>query len=106
LYARYSRFPGIDTINDLHKKGQLPPTTMWFGDKDWMDNEAAKKEMDNLGLDQVVKYEIIPKSGHQIVFNNPVEIAKKITEDYKFEWKHIEPMNKLDSKTMEIRFTD
>jgi hypothetical protein len=37
---------------------------MWFGDKDWMDNEAAKKEMDKLGLDQVIRYEIIPKSGH------------------------------------------
>jgi hypothetical protein len=40
------------------------------------------------------------------VFNNPLEIAKKITEDYNFEWKPIIPKDYVNNETLEIEFTD
>jgi hypothetical protein len=64
-YARYSRHPGIPVLSQLHENGQLPPTTMWYGDKDWMDNTHAREELEKHGLlNGAVDYKIIPKSGH------------------------------------------
>ena len=88
-FARYSTNPLLPQLESLHKQNKLPPTTIWYGDKDWMDRDHSLEQLKSKGLENVIRYQIIEKSGHQIVFNNPLEIAKKITEDYNFEWKPI-----------------
>lgn len=40
-FARYSLKPGIPQLSQLHKEGKLPPTTLWYGSKDWMDTEHS-----------------------------------------------------------------
>ena len=71
-----------------------------------MDDKDALAKLKEYGLENVIKFETIENSGHQVVFNNPMEVAKKITEDYKFEWKPLETKDYVDDETLEIKFTD
>lgn len=50
FYARYSKKPGVDTLNLLYQEGRLPPTIIWYGNRDWMDHEDCHKKLTELGL--------------------------------------------------------
>ena len=89
FYARYSKKPGVDTLKLLQEEGRLPPTTIWYGNRDWMDREDCHKKVTELGLQDLVKYEIISPSSHQIVFNQPVQVAQKIAVDLGIDFQQV-----------------
>lgn len=95
-YGRYSKNPIIDTVELLTKEKRLPKLTVIYGDKDWMDKEASIKESNMRGLN--VNFKIIKDCGHQIVFEQPVEVAKLLVEDMGWKFEEQEPKNLLDEK--------
>lgn len=95
-YGRYSPKPIIDTLELLIKEKRLPELRVFYGEKDWMDKEAAMKECKERGLN--VNFHVIKDCGHQIVFQNPVEVAKLLVEDLGVEFEPVKPVNLLNEE--------
>jgi len=64
FYARYSKKPGVEALKLLHDEKRLPPTTIWYGNRDWMDYKDCRLKLVEMGLEHSVKYEIIAPSSH------------------------------------------
>lgn len=58
--------------------------SVYYGNKDWMDKDHAIKVNEQLGLG--LDIQIIEGSGHQIIFERPVELAKRITLSQCFDF--------------------
>lgn len=103
-FGRYSPEPLIGQLSDLHKSGNLPPTTIWYGDFDWMDTYHSYEQLRKYGLENNIRFQIIQNAGHQVVFNNPMEVAKQITLDFKYPWNPVAPVDYVNKETFEIQF--
>jgi len=75
-YGRYSTRPLGPMLFSMQEKGVLPETTVYYGEKDWMDKEDTKKFIENYGLK--VRYIELEGVGHQMPFNSPDQLIKDI----------------------------
>lgn len=99
-YARYSRHPIIDTIELLAKENRLPDTTIFYGETDWMDRDHTKEVLNKNGYQ--LDFRVIPDCGHQIVFQNPIGVARMMIEDLGFDFEQYVPKNYVDKESLEI----
>lgn len=105
-YGRYSKKPLVSEFNQFHKRNQRrnsiihfdTPIEVIYGQNDWMDKEHSQEEMNKFGLADKFQmtYSIINDCGHQIIFQQPAEIAKKIVEGLGLQFEEKEVENLLD----------
>ena len=76
-FGKYSKRPLANQIQRLKIDNKLPPISIYYGAEDWMDKDHSKKINEDLGLG--LDIQIIPNCGHQLIFQIPVEISKRIT---------------------------
>lgn len=90
--GRYSKNP---LVTDLAKhKDKLPETLVLYGNIDWMDKEHSMEMNEKTGLN--LKIQIMENCGHQIIFQQPVEVARIITEGDGRKFKPKEIVDLLD----------
>lgn len=78
-YGPYSQNSLIPIIKRHHKN---IPIKMYFGENDWIDYKRTQDTLKEMKLD--VPLEILPKSGHQMVFQQPLQLAWDITWGQRF----------------------
>lgn len=77
-YGVNSHKPIIDVLQQL--KEHREKVRVYFGDNDWMDSEASRKNIESRQLDIPVFF--VSNAEHQLIFQNPTEIANNVLEGH------------------------
>ncbi|CAG8439772.1 530_t:CDS:2 [Funneliformis mosseae] len=70
----FARKPLIDRLHEIKM-----PTTFLYGENDWMDYRAAEKAKNSMKVP--VKIEIVPKAGHHLYLDNPIDFNKFVIKE-------------------------
>ena len=93
FYGPYSKKPLMPVFSKYSMKKNIE---VLFGDKDWMDKEKTQRMIEELGLD--VDVEILENCEHQINYQQPLFVAKKIvlSRDNTFVLNDLDTREQID----------
>ena len=86
----YSKKPIVADLQQMANQNKLPKkVVVVYGEYDWMDKEHSKWEILARGLSSQVDYRTVAYSGHNIMFAQPVRLARLIVEDIGIKFREV-----------------